>query len=80
MKEFKEPLFREFEFTAENTQRGVIKSSRVVLKGKSRVTVEEESENGIQVILKKDENDTLTEIKFICSCGQTKSLVLDYTE
>lgn len=80
MKEFKEQLFREFLFTENESGNGIIKSTKADLKGKTRVTIEEESEHGIKIILKKDENDIVKEIKFVCSCGQSKSIILDYSE
>jgi 5-methylcytosine-specific restriction endonuclease McrBC regulatory subunit McrC len=80
MKEFKEQIFREFQFSEDNSENRIIKSTRANVKGKTSVTVEEESEHGIKIVLKKDENDTIKEIKFVCSCGQTKSIILDYSE
>ena len=76
---FEEPLFREI--TPGNVKSGnVIKASEAVVSGITKITIEEENEDGIKVVLKKDENDSVKEIKFICSCGHTKSIILDYTE
>ena len=80
MNQFEEPLFREFEVREEGSRKGVIKSQSADLKGKTKVAVEEESQHGIKIILKKDENEIVKEIKFICSCGQSKSIILDYDE
>ena len=80
MNNFEEALFREFEIREDNSQRRIIKSSKVDVKGKIKVSVEEESQHGIKIVLKKDENDTIKEIKFVCSCGQSKSIILDYSE
>lgn len=79
MKEnFEESLYKEIEFV--KTRKGVIKAPQAKIIGKSKISVEEEGHNGAKIVLKKDENDTIKEIKFICSCGKTKSIVLDYSE
>lgn len=76
---FDEPLFREFSFSTH--QKGnFIKASEAELVGKTKVAIEEESHDGVKVILKKDANDSIKEIKFVCSCGQTKSIILDYSD
>ena len=77
---FKEPLFREFSFSDDKTNKSFIKASEATIVGKTRISIEEESHDGVKVILKKDANDIIKEIKFVCSCGQTKSIVLDYSE
>jgi len=78
--EFKEPIFREIDKTSNMKSGNVIKSDKVAISGKTKITVEEESHEGVKFVLKRDANDEIKEIKFICSCGQTKSLILDYTE
>lgn len=79
MKEiFEDSIYNEIEFV--RTKKGVIKEPQVKITGKSKISVEEEGHNGAKVVVKKDENDTIKEIKFICSCGKTKSIVLDYSE
>jgi len=79
MKEtFEDSIYNEIEFV--RTKKGVIKAPQVKITGKSKISVEEEGHNGAKVVVKKDENDTIKEIKFICSCGKTKSIVLDYSE
>jgi len=77
---FEEPLFREFNFPTSNVSGNVIKAGNSEMVGKTKVSVEEGSHDGVTVILKKDSNDSIKEIKFVCSCGQTKSIVLDYSE
>ena len=77
---FKEPIFRELGKEASLHSGNVIKSGKVSLSGKTKITIEEESHEGVKFVLKRDANDEIREIKFICSCGQTKSLILDYTE
>ena len=67
--------------TASKTRKSnVIKSGDVIMQGTSQISFEEDAAEGIKIVLHKDEDGTLKEIKFICSCGQTKSLVLDYSE
>ena len=79
MKEtFEESLYKEIEFA--NNHKGIIKATETKIIGKSKITVEEESHNGAKIVVKRDEQDTIKEIKFICSCGKTKSIVLDYSE
>jgi hypothetical protein len=77
---FEEPLFREFTFPVNNKSSKFIKASMAEMIGKTKVTIEEGSHDGVKVILKKDSNDSIKEIKFVCSCGQTKSIILDYSE
>ena len=76
--DFKELTYREIgEFKGEGN---IIKKNDAQISGKTKIIVEEESEEGVKVILKKDSNDSIQEIKFVCSCGQTKTIVLDYNE
>lgn len=58
----------------------IIKANDVIMQGVSQISFEEDSAEGIKVVLHKDTEGNLKEIKFICSCGQTKSLVLDYSD
>jgi len=78
--DFKEPIFREINKENSLQSGNVIKSEKVAISGKTKITIEEESHEGVKFILKRDANDEIKEIKFICSCGQTKSLILDYSE
>ncbi len=77
---FKEPVFREFDFDLSEESGNYIKGNKAELVGKTKIAVEEESHEGVKIILKKDGNDSIKEIKFVCSCGQTKSVVLDYSD
>ena len=77
---FAEPIYRELDSKGLNKSGNVIKAEDFKVNGYSKITVEEESMGGVRFVLKKDENDVIKEIKFVCSCGQSKSLVLDYTE
>jgi len=76
---FEEPLFREVAAPAKNTG-NIIKSQDAEISGITKITIDENSEEGVKVLLKKDGNDFVKEIKFICSCGHTKTIVLDYSE
>ena len=58
----------------------IIKAEDVEIIGATKITVEEESHEGVKIILNKDENDNIKEIKFVCSCGETKSVILDYSD
>ncbi|MDR3627544.1 MAG: hypothetical protein P4L45_11955 [Ignavibacteriaceae bacterium] len=77
---FDEPLFREFNFPTRDISGNVIKAGSSEVIGKTKVSIDEGSHDGVTVILKKDANDSIKEIKFVCSCGQTKSIILDYSE
>ncbi|PJA96766.1 MAG: hypothetical protein CO129_04830 [Ignavibacteriales bacterium CG_4_9_14_3_um_filter_34_10] len=77
---FEEPIYREINPESNKNSGNVIKQSEVEIVGKTKISVEEESLGGVKFVIKKDENDNIKEIKFICSCGQTKSLILDYSE
>ncbi len=68
------------EFTARKLKNGVLKKEDISLSGKTKISVEEDEHGGVKVILKKDENDTIKEIKFVCSCGESKSIILDYSD
>ena len=77
---FEDTLFKDI-FTKNNTITGnLLKCEDVEIKGTAKISVEDDEIDGIRIILKKDANDSIKEIKFICSCGQTKSIILDYTE
>ncbi len=68
------------EFTANKLKNGVIKKEDISLNGKTKINVEEDEHSGVKIILKKDENDAIKEIKFVCTCGETKSIILDYAD
>ena len=50
------------------------------ISGSSKICFEEDHAEGIKIVLTKDADNNVKEIKFICSCGQTKALSLDYSE
>ncbi|MBN1301155.1 MAG: hypothetical protein JW995_08045 [Melioribacteraceae bacterium] len=78
--EFLEPVYRELDKSNAKQSGNVIKAEDFNVAGYTKVTVEEESLGGVKFILKKDENDTIKEIKFVCSCGESKTILLDYTD
>ena len=77
---FEEPVFREVKSDPANSSGNYIRKEMARFVGKTKITIEEESHQGVKVILKKDEDESIKEIKFVCSCGQTKSILLNYTE
>lgn len=77
---FEEALMKDI-FTKNKAHTGnLIKASDVEIKGYTKITVEEDELEGVKIYLKKDAHDVVKEIKFVCSCGQTKSIILDYNE
>lgn len=77
---FEEALMKDI-FTKNKTHTGnLIKASDVEIKGYTKITLEEDELEGVKIYLKKDANNVVKEIKFVCSCGQTKSIILDYNE
>lgn len=77
---FEEIVYREFDFKLNHKDGNLIKSSSSSVAGKTKISVEEDSHDGVKVVLKKDDNDSIKEIKFVCSCGQTKTIILDYSD
>lgn len=61
-----------------NSKKKVIKGDQIKVLGKIQVSFEEDTLDNVKIILNKDENNNIREIKFVCSCGHTKSLILDY--
>ena len=77
---FEDALFKDV-FTKNKQRTGnLLKAEDVEIKGTAKISVEDDEMDGVRVILKKDANDSIKEIKFVCSCGQTKSIILDYSE
>jgi hypothetical protein len=68
-----------FEKNKTNTG-NLIKASNVEIRGLSKISCEDDDVDGVRIMLKKDANDAIKEIKFICSCGQSKTIILDYNE
>ncbi len=80
MNQFNEPTFREIAYNKLTAKSNIISSDDVKIIGTSKISVEEESHAGVKIVLNKDGNDNIKEIKFVCSCGETKSVLLDYNE
>lgn len=78
--QFEDLIYKEICHRAVRGNGGVIKAADASIKGFTKITLEQESHDSVKIILKKDEKDNVKEIKFICSCGETKSVLLDYTE
>lgn len=77
---FEEFLYREMDGSSSKKSRNIIKAEKTKIIGNSKVDVEEDLHDGVKIIIVKDSNSNIKEIKFVCSCGQTKSVVLDYNE
>ena len=78
--QFEDALFKDI-FSKNKTSTGnLLKSGEVEIKGTTKISVEDDDMDGVRIILKKDANDSIKEIKFVCSCGQTKSIILDYSD
>lgn len=77
--EFYEPVYKEVA-SVKKLMSNVLSSSDIKIIGDVKISVDEDSEDSVNVFLKKDANDNIQEIKFICSCGKTKSIILDYAE
>jgi hypothetical protein len=75
---FQEQVFREIDCT--NKKSRIIKSEEAEIVGKTKISFEENENEKVKIVLKKDENDTLKELKFVCSCGETKAIILDYEQ
>lgn len=75
-----EMLFEVINSNGLKSGKNVIKSEELQIEGKTKISFEEDEIDGIKIVLNKDENNNVREIKFICSCGQTKSIILDYGE
>lgn len=78
--EFQDMMYKEISHREEDRSGNVIKSRCVTISGISKISIEEDSAEGVKIVLKKDQNDNIKEIKFICTCGETKSIVLDYSD
>ena len=80
MKNFNEEIYKEISNSRKSSDGNVIQADQVEIIGTSKITIEEESHEGVRIVLNKDSNDNIKEIKFVCSCGETKSVLLDYNE
>lgn len=81
MKELiEEAMFNSILCKNKTRKSSLIRAEDVEISGSSKIVFEEDHAEGIKIILTKDSENNIKEIKFICSCGQTKSLTLDYSE
>ena len=78
--DFIESIYNEIESSSQKYSSNVIKKDLFELVGNTRIELHEETDDGVKILLKKDELDNVKEIKFVCSCGETKSVILDYNE
>lgn len=77
---FQDSFFNVAMSTNKARKSNVLKSEDVIIQGVSQISYEEDHAEGIKFVLQKDGEGNLKEIRFICSCGQSKSIVLDYSE
>lgn len=77
--EFQDIVYREVGYD-KLVGKNLIKAEDAKITGSAKISIEEDSHEGVKIVLKKDANDNIKEIKFVCSCGETKSVILDYNE
>lgn len=77
---FTENTYREVLTGNRKNPGNVIKKNKVSTVGETKIEFHEEADDSVKILLKKDENDQVQEIKFVCSCGETKSITLDYND
>ncbi len=80
MDTFDDATYKEISCESSSLKGNVISAEELKIIGSTKISVEEEMHEGVKIILSKDENDNIKEIKFVCSCGETKSVILDYNE
>lgn len=81
MKEkFVNNLYKEFVDDHSHGKSNVIKADKLKIVGKKKIEIDDEAESGVKIVIEKNQNDEIKEIKFYCSCGQTKSIILDYSD
>ncbi len=78
--DFQDAMYREINYDKSKNKSSIIPSEEANIIGSAKISVEEDSHEGVKIILKKDEEENIKEIKFVCSCGETKSVILDYNE
>jgi len=76
---FEDASFKDIYSKNKTNTGNLIKSTDVEISGLSKISFQDDEFDGIRILLKKDSNDNLKEIKFVCSCGQTKTVILDYS-
>ena len=80
MNTFNEEIFKEVTFNGSSRNGNILTSDEIEIVGSRKITIEDESHEGVKIVLNKDSNDNIKEIKFVCSCGETKTVLLDYSE
>ncbi len=77
---FEDALLKDVFSKNKATTGNLLKAGEVEISGASKISCDDDDIDGVRIMLKKDANDSIKEIKFICSCGQTKTIILDYSE
>ncbi len=77
---YEDVLFRDAYIKNKSKTGNLLKADEYYISGASKISLEESELDNVRILLKKDANDNPKEIKFICSCGQTKTIVLDYSD
>jgi hypothetical protein len=80
MDSFNEEIYREIDFDSTALNGNLISSNDIKIIGSRKITIEEENHEGVKIVLNKDSEDNIKEIKFVCSCGETKTVLLDYND
>ena len=80
MNTFNEEIFKEVTFNGLSRNGNILNSDEIEIVGSRKITIEDESHEGVKIVLNRDSNDNIKEIKFVCSCGETKTVLLDYSE
>lgn len=78
--EFKDNTYKEISYRNIDGSGNLIKAQDAQIVGSAKISIEEDSHDGVKIVLKKDEHENIKEIKFVCSCGETKSVILDYND
>jgi len=77
--DFLEPIYDEIA-PLSSSSKNILKSSEIKITGSAKLSMDEGSHDDVNIFIKKDANDNISEIKFICSCGKTKAIILDYSD
>lgn len=72
--------FQNINGNGKRISKSFLKAEEFVVEGNTKITFEEDDMDGIRIMLEKDDSDGVRGIKFMCSCGHTKSVILDYSE
>lgn len=80
MEAFNEEIYREIAFDTAALKGNLISSDDIKIVGSRKISIEEETHEGVKIVLNKDSEDNIKEIKFVCSCGETKTVLLDYND